>query len=116
VEAEQGTLEALAGIFTSTSQGARVAGRWFRIIATMAFIAILVLLFIKASPRMLSGSILTDLSLDGFTISLLAIVVVLVVTVLVQSRRVPEQTPPSTAALPPGDLKWQEPTHVAINR
>jgi len=87
VEGQEGTILTLAGAFTRTQRGARTAVRWARLVATLALVVSLALLFVRASPRLLSGQVLTDMSVDWLTLGLLGVVGALVVTVLVQSRR-----------------------------
>jgi predicted unusual protein kinase regulating ubiquinone biosynthesis (AarF/ABC1/UbiB family) len=109
VESLQGTIEELAGIYASTSRGARTAARWLRAIAIFAFFAGLALFVVRASPNLGSGRLLTDFSFDWFTLSILVLVVVLIVTVLVQSRRAEREHSGVPRAQATMERQWQEP-------
>ena len=111
IEDQQGTIEQLAGIFASTSQGARTAARRLRFIAILALFASLALMFVRSSPDLLSGRMLTNLSVDWFTVSILAVVVFLVVTVLMESRQVDEDTSRSSEPQKVPDSQWREPDY-----
>jgi ubiquinone biosynthesis protein len=99
VEGQESTILALGDLFTATQHRTRSVVRWARFIATTAVVASIALLVVRASPRLMSGQLLTDLNIDWYTIGLLAAVAALVVTVLVQSRHVMggNQQAPNTA-------------------
>jgi ubiquinone biosynthesis protein len=108
VENQQGTIESLAGIFTSASLGARTAARRLKFVAVLALIASVVLMFVRTSPDLSRGRVLTDFTIDWFSVSILFVVGVLVVTVLMESREVEEDTSRSPGAHTT-DQQWREP-------
>jgi len=109
VEDQQGMIENLAGIYSSTSQVARNAARRLRTIAIFALFAAAAVIFFRASPDAFSGRLFTNLSIDWFTLAIFAVVVVLVVSVLTESRQVEEDSPRASGPGRATDRQWQEP-------
>jgi hypothetical protein len=99
VEGQESTILALGEVFTSTRNRARSVARGAKVIASLALVAVVALLFVRASPRMWTGQVLTEFNLDWYTLILLALVAGLVITVLVQSRQTSELGKQPTPAL-----------------
>jgi hypothetical protein len=116
VEGQADTLVALTDVFTSTRRGAQTAARRARFVAVLALLVAGVILFIRTSPGLTSGRILTEITFDWFTLGLLGVLGILIITVLVQSRQISSELEGQSQVQQSLQRRWEEPQRIARAR
>jgi ubiquinone biosynthesis protein len=115
VEAEKETGEALTSLVVNTRRRAQALARAIRMVGLLALVVGIVIIFLRLNPELTTTGILSQMSLDWFSGSLLAVVTTLVAVIIFQRQHIREEIEDASRVQKALQRQWEEPQQIKRN-
>jgi ubiquinone biosynthesis protein len=113
VEAQEDTARALTTIVMTTQKRAQIIGSRVKAIILLALAAVVVIVFLRLNPDITTTGILSHLSFDWFSISLLAVTATLVMALVFQRQQIRSEVADASKVQKALQRRWEEPQQTS---